>query len=1521
MCALSVQAQAPYLVSDINTSYTPTAQSSFPRSYTASGSSVYFAATTLAAGTELFKTDGASVEMVKDIVAGTISSSPSSFLDLGNGSFVFSAAGSNGRELWISDGTDAGTTIVKDIFAGTGSSNPSPFVTINGNAYFLATTSNGRELWITGGQEANTQKLGGPLASGVFRFAVLNDVLYFTAGDALWRSDGTPAGTTTVKTNIYPRAVVAAGNQLFIAAWDTVHGYELWRSDGTEGGTTLVKDMNPGAGGAFYTGADIPFGVIGTSAIFFATDGEHGLSLWRSDGTQDGTTLYQELALPTTSVPPALQSAAGVLFFSMNDALWRTDGTAAGTFALLNVIHPYAFAPTGSTLYFIARSSTVGYRIWKSDGSDAGTSMIAPDAVVWENDPQLRYANGKLYFAGYTGTTGAEPWVSDGTAPGTVMLANLVLDPAASANPLDLRAANNLLFFMATDGLLPLQLWRTDGTPAGTLRLTNFSTQSNTVSPGSTSWNGLSFFRRGNELWRSDGTVAGTSLLKTLYLDWMMPARDYLYFSGYAPANCCIRLWRTDGTVAGTISIGTTSYPTPIGDIAGRFYFLSNGYLWETQGLDANTRRITALNDSYATTPVIMGGSIYYSAAAAYPNYELWKIDGTAEGAELVKDIRPGSAASNPHQLTPAGSLLYFLADDGTHGDELWRTDGTEAGTFLLKDISPGAASSAPTSLTAIQGVLYFVANDGVNGAEVWRSDGTPAGTFMVVDLAPGAASPDAQSLAGADGKLYFSANAGGTGTELWTSDGTPAGTTLVADLESGPGSSSPFAMTAAGRALYFNAFTTATGRELWALPLASSAFSIADARVVEGDSGSPMLHFVVTRSGDLSQAATVAYATSNGTATAGTDYTAQSSTLNFASNVATMAIDVAVTPDDAIERNETLIVTLSAPTVGALERNIASGVIEDDDRTSALSVGFVPTAGSYRRIVITNAGPSSATNVQFVFTESPIIGFFSGPYDLGCVVTNGQMTCTVGTLLPGESRTIEFSRYLSSGMLYDTANPPGFTSTASVSAAEYDPDLTNNTASRMISLNGVLTTPAFLIANTSPTLEYSLYYTSFSSQQVTLSSSNPLVVPSPPSQVIPAEQTGTTFTLQVGNGTGTTKLSADSQTAMVIPIVQQGQTPKLDPVFVDMGIDHYAIYGEDISIPLKLGARTVAGMLPTGTVDLLDSGNTVLAQLTVDADAKVTFTVEDLLPGSYVYQVRYNGDANFNPLTVSLGTFTMSGWTTYTTVVLPKVLCSNVADVVVYVKTNSTTNDPTGEVHLSFGNQTIVLPLSPTPQDGVSKATAQVVLDPSNGYLYASYYPTGTFNSSYNYAYPPTIGGCVPLSLSATATAVNRVSLTWNPTGASSYEVLRSQGFGFSTVGYATTNAYLDTQVQSNHVYVYRVRPVGGALSEPDMATTFFFADDALVAGVTRVKALHFTELRTVVNLARDVSGLADWEPATTPVSNGVILGSHITELRDVIDETRRFLGCVPVSYTDPSLTGVPIKAVHVQQLRNALK
>jgi glucose/arabinose dehydrogenase len=88
-----------------------------------------------------------------------------------------------------------------------------------------------------------------------------------------------------------------------------------------------------------------------------------------------------------------------------------------------------------------------------------------------------------------------------------------------------------------------------------------------------------------------------------------------------------------------------------------------------------------------------------------------------------------------------------------------------------------------------------------------------------------------------------------------------------------------------------------------------------------------------VRRSGNTTGAATVNYATSNGTATTGSDYTATTGTLSFASNELSKTFNVAIINDTIGERNETINLTLSAPTGGALGTPSTSvlNILDDD--------------------------------------------------------------------------------------------------------------------------------------------------------------------------------------------------------------------------------------------------------------------------------------------------------------------------------------------------------------------------------------------------------------------------------------------------------------------------------------------------------------------------------------------------------------------------------------------------------------
>jgi len=87
-----------------------------------------------------------------------------------------------------------------------------------------------------------------------------------------------------------------------------------------------------------------------------------------------------------------------------------------------------------------------------------------------------------------------------------------------------------------------------------------------------------------------------------------------------------------------------------------------------------------------------------------------------------------------------------------------------------------------------------------------------------------------------------------------------------------------------------------------------------------------------VTKVGTATGTTTVNYATSNGTATAGSDYTATSGTLSFAASIKTKTFTVPIISDTVAEPDETVIVTLSSPSAGTLIDATGVGTIRDND-------------------------------------------------------------------------------------------------------------------------------------------------------------------------------------------------------------------------------------------------------------------------------------------------------------------------------------------------------------------------------------------------------------------------------------------------------------------------------------------------------------------------------------------------------------------------------------------------------------
>jgi hypothetical protein len=114
-----------------------------------------------------------------------------------------------------------------------------------------------------------------------------------------------------------------------------------------------------------------------------------------------------------------------------------------------------------------------------------------------------------------------------------------------------------------------------------------------------------------------------------------------------------------------------------------------------------------------------------------------------------------------------------------------------------------------------------------------------------------------------------------------------------------------------------------------------------AAASVTEGNSGSQAVTLTVTLSNAWSSTVTVTYATSNGTATAGSDYVAKSGTLTFAAGVTAQTITLTVNGDTTKEANETFNVTLSSPLNATLGTATGVVTIVNDDGSPLLAASL----------------------------------------------------------------------------------------------------------------------------------------------------------------------------------------------------------------------------------------------------------------------------------------------------------------------------------------------------------------------------------------------------------------------------------------------------------------------------------------------------------------------------------------------------------------------------------------------------
>jgi ELWxxDGT repeat protein len=353
------------------------------------------------------------IQLVKDI-HNTDENYPHGFTAFGDKLLFMASDSAYGYEPWITDGTEAGTFMIKDINPGENDGLSTFFIYVNeyGTDYFLPLPDgkmifpaddglHGSEMWITDGTEAGTHLIKdinpGPISSNIYRIFVFNDRIYFGALDAsnnqrMWVTDGTETGTFQfMDISLLNDDYAIVNGKLYFAADSIGHGAEPWVTDGTQEGTHMVMDIKPGILPSFPD----HFAKFGDKVLFTADSAIYGKEPWITDGTSEGTHLLKDIypggspGNPHTSYPRYYFEFEGRAYFSAQlnyvtgFELWVTDGTESGTYEFKTLNPATTGFPHGDPSQFIAYNSELWFyghsdagsvdAIWKSDGTEEGT--------------------------------------------------------------------------------------------------------------------------------------------------------------------------------------------------------------------------------------------------------------------------------------------------------------------------------------------------------------------------------------------------------------------------------------------------------------------------------------------------------------------------------------------------------------------------------------------------------------------------------------------------------------------------------------------------------------------------------------------------------------------------------------------------------------------------------------------------------------------------------------------------------------------------------------------------------------------------------------------------------------------------------------------------------------------------------------------------------------------------------------------------------------------------------------------
>ena len=656
------------------------------------------------------------------------------------------------------------------------------------------------------------------LASDKFYFFAINN----NNKNTLWSSDGTLSGTQNIYTTTnnyisYPNKGIIFQNKLYFSGYIPEIASQFWVSDGTSLGTNLVKsDFSGNVKGDIFE-----MGVFNNQLFFILTQnrdagtGYNFRSLWKSDGTYNGTTIvfsggqlqgivkYKNYLVFSNQQPDYAYPWHAFIKMSLDNFSYTThfttfsnrhfifndnfyfitynpSNTNSSQLRIVNDDFTYnnfvatlsdkisnAWVFVGINLFYIQTESTIfnqspdyyykTYDLFASDGTTGGTkkfSDLNSNIKVTDSNNAINLIDNTLYFNAFHPTNGYELWQTNGTISGTSLVKDLNLKKASS-KPEHFTDFGNKILFFANDIEHGRELWGIN-TPTEEVKLELDLTHSSQILEDISS----------NKIDKNDFGVINNKLI------YINPELQKIF--SYDGTNTPVVLENSWIDHKSDDDFFFTKYNGKLYYRSGRNTINTGSELWATDGTPAGTTLIRDLNvgynGSHPRNLIVLNSKLLFTINSPPA---ICKTDGTTNGT-FITQIFPNNLFILPYTGVVNSSKYFFSVYNFTTGQgELWTA--TENTVVKIKNVY---VDNFQEKMQVISDIVYFK-NANSPTPELWRSDGTTAGTYIIESL-PNNSPRDLFTF---NQSLYFTITEGQT-TSIYKTDGSINGKIKVKTLD-----------------------------------------------------------------------------------------------------------------------------------------------------------------------------------------------------------------------------------------------------------------------------------------------------------------------------------------------------------------------------------------------------------------------------------------------------------------------------------------------------------------------------------------------------------------------------------------------------------------------------------------------------------------------------------------------------------------------------------------------------------------